>query len=335
MRRLAILLVVTLLVAAAMPVRAQSQQEVDEAEAAADAAAQDAQAAAAEHDRLRGVLDATELDLVTTQDAYRRANEDLEAAVLAAAQIFAEVESAETEVRAERNEADTAIAEAYMQSAGLGGAFWLTDTVTDAAIVAGAFAEVRASAEEAAVELVTHRSELSGLHARYEESQASLIARQAQLLIAADELDAAVARLGDEVSRAFRAVEATDAAYRAALDELQEQQRRLNAIRGVEGWRALVERHFPPELVQQALEVMHCESRGNPDATHPRSGAAGLFQFLESTWAWASVSAGFGGASRYDPEANVGSAAWLVGHSIRIGDPRGPWAHWECQPISS
>jgi hypothetical protein len=334
MRRLAILLMFTMLVAAAIPVGAQSQQEVDEAEAAADAAARDARAAAAEHERLRGVLDATELDLITTQDAYRLANDDLEAAVLAAAQIFAEVEAEEHEVRAGRNEADAAIAEAYMQSAGLGGAFWLTDTVNDAAIVVGAFAEVRASAEEAALDLNAHRSELSSLHDRYVASQASLVERQAQLLVAADELDAAVARLGDEVARAFRAVEATDAAYRAAVDEVQEQQRRLNAIRGVEGWRTLVERHFPPWLVQQALEVMHCESRGNPDATHPRSGAAGLFQFLESTWAWASVSAGYGGASRYDPEANVGSAAWLVGHSIRIGDPRGPWAHWQCQPIS-
>lgn len=332
MRRLAAAVAFLLLIG--VPVGAQSQQEVDEAEAAARTAEAQAATAAAEHERLAGILDATELELIVTQQAHRQANEDLEAAVLAAAQIFAEVEAAEQEARTGRNEADSAIAEAYMQSAGLGGAFWLTDTVSDAAIIAGTFAEVRASAEDAAERLVTHRAELSDLHARYQESQTSLVERQDALAAAGAALDAAVARLGDDVARAYRAVEQTDAAYRAALDELAEQQRRLNAIRGVEGWRTLVERHFPPELVQQALEVMHCESRGNPDATHPRSGAAGLFQFLESTWAWASVSAGFGGASRYDPEASVGSAAWLVGHSIRIGDPRGPWAHWQCQPVS-
>ena len=334
MHRIAALVALAALVGslASSPAVAQTRQDVDDAAATADQAASAADQAAAQYERLRQVLETTEFNLVLTQDAYRKANTDLESAVLNAARVIDQVETAEAGVRSRRDKADVAIAEAYMQSAGLGGAFWLTDTVADASIVAGAFAEVRASAAEAAASLGEQRSELSELRLRYESSQAELRLRQDQLDASADRLEEAVVMLGTEVAIAFAAVEATDVAYREALSDLEEQQRRLNATRGVEGWRALVERHFPPDLVQQALEVMSCESRGNPDATNPGSGAAGLFQFLDSTWAWASVQAGYGGSSRYDPEPNVASAAWLVGYSLSIGDPRGAWAHWECQP---
>lgn len=334
MHRIAALVALAVLVGslASSPADAQSRQDVDDAAARADQAASAADQATAQYEQLRQVLDSTEFNLVRTQDAYRQANNDLESAVLNAAQVIDQVEAAEAGVRSRRDTADVAIAEAYMQSAGLGGAFWLTDTVADASIVAGVLAEVRASAAEAAASLGEQRSELSALRLRYESSQADLRLRQDQLDAAADRLEEAVAMLGTEVAIAFAAVEATDAAYRKALSDFEEQQRRFNATRGVEGWRTLVETLFPPDLVQQALEVMSCESRGNPDATNARSGAAGLFQFLDSTWAWASVQAGYGGSSRYDPEPNVASAAWLVGYSLAIGDPRGAWAHWECQP---
>lgn len=88
----------------------------------------------------------------------------------------------------------------------------------------------------------------------------------------------------------------------------------------VERWRPLLLDFFDPEDVEQALRVMWCESRGEPTATHPTSGAAGLFQHLPDFWAERSTGAGFGGRSAKDPEANVAVAGWLV--------ERDGWRHW-------
>ena len=100
--------------------------------------------------------------------------------------------------------------------------------------------------------------------------------------------------------------------------------------RDVEEWRYLVEQYFLPELVEEALVVMRCESHGNPLAENGRSGAAGLMQFIPSTWSWASKKAGWAGASAFDPEANVASAAWLTERSMSGG--KDAWSHWSCKP---
>ena len=100
--------------------------------------------------------------------------------------------------------------------------------------------------------------------------------------------------------------------------------------RNVEEWRPLVEQYFAPELVDNALVVMKCESKGDPAAYNSRSGASGLFQFIPNTWNWASSNAGWAGASPFDAEANVASAAWLVDWSLGRG--KDAWAHWSCKP---
>ena len=100
----------------------------------------------------------------------------------------------------------------------------------------------------------------------------------------------------------------------------------------MEAWRPLVSAHFPPERVDEALRIIRCESKGDPTAVNPYSGASGLFQFLSRTWEWASAEAGWAGASVFDPEANIASAAWLVQTSIDTDHPRGPWGHWTCSP---
>jgi hypothetical protein len=100
--------------------------------------------------------------------------------------------------------------------------------------------------------------------------------------------------------------------------------------RDVEEWRPLVEQYFPPEIVDDALKVMKCESKGDPAAYNSRSGASGLFQFIPNTWNWASSKAGWAGASPFDPEANTASAAWLVNWSLDRG--KDAWAHWSCKP---
>lgn len=62
---------------------------------------------------------------------------------------------------------------------------------------------------------------------------------------------------------------------------------------GVEKWRPLVEAYFQPEWVEWAMRIMECESRGDPYAQNPSSGAAGLFQHLPKYWEERSASAGW------------------------------------------
>ncbi len=85
---------------------------------------------------------------------------------------------------------------------------------------------------------------------------------------------------------------------------------------GVEQWRPLVAAYFPANEVDRALCIMDHESKGNPNALNLRSSAAGLFQFLRSTWDKVplSVSGGsYGSGQVYQAEPNVRSAAWLQG----------------------
>ncbi|NND84778.1 MAG: transglycosylase SLT domain-containing protein [Acidimicrobiia bacterium] len=88
----------------------------------------------------------------------------------------------------------------------------------------------------------------------------------------------------------------------------------------VERWRPLLLDFFAPSDVERALRVMWCESRGEPGAVHPTSGATGLFQHLPEFWDERSAGAGFDGRSAKDPEANIAVAGWLVA--------RDGWRHW-------
>lgn len=87
----------------------------------------------------------------------------------------------------------------------------------------------------------------------------------------------------------------------------------------VEAWRPLVERYFTPADTETALCLIWHESRGDPGAVNPSSGASGLFQHLPRFWDERSQAAGWSGASIFDPEANVAVAAWLRADG---------WQHW-------
>lgn len=92
-------------------------------------------------------------------------------------------------------------------------------------------------------------------------------------------------------------------------------------------WRPLIEQHFAPDLVLDALVIVQCESVGDPEVVNPYSGASGLFQFIPGTWAVASVRAGVDGQSVFDPEANIIAASWLAEYyRARTGEPWRPWA---------
>ena len=125
------------------------------------------------------------------------------------------------------------------------------------------------------------------------------------------------------------------AAAREDLDETRDAaQRRIGVSDRVEQWRPLVAKYFPPELVDDALVVMACESSGKPEArAWPKSTAVGLFQFLTGVWEWTLPLAGIEeGTPRTNPEANVKAAAWLWGFAERTNHPEGPWGPWSCRP---
>ncbi len=100
---------------------------------------------------------------------------------------------------------------------------------------------------------------------------------------------------------------------------------------GVEQWRGLVKQYFPGNRVDEALAILQCESGGDPNAYNPYSGASGLFQFLPSTWASTAPAAGFPGASVFDAEPNIGSAAWLAGRYEQLG--LFYWQAWSCRRV--
>jgi hypothetical protein len=70
----------------------------------------------------------------------------------------------------------------------------------------------------------------------------------------------------------------------------------------------------------QALAIARCESSDNPWATNSSSGAAGVFQFLWSTWQGTS----YAGYSPYDAWANVSAA-----HEVFVRDGYS-WREWSC-----
>ncbi len=94
----------------------------------------------------------------------------------------------------------------------------------------------------------------------------------------------------------------------------------------VEQWRSVVATYWPAELVDDALTVISCESHGDPNAVNASSGAAGLFQFIPSTWDSAAAQAGWEGADVLDPAANVAVANWLFNAYAT------PWQPWSCKP---
>lgn len=99
----------------------------------------------------------------------------------------------------------------------------------------------------------------------------------------------------------------------------------------VEQWRDLVSQYFPSNRVEEALRILQCESLGDPEAYNPFSGASGLFQFIPSTWASTAPQAGFPDADPFNPEANVGTAAWLANRYQELG--QNYWQAWSCRRV--
>ena len=100
----------------------------------------------------------------------------------------------------------------------------------------------------------------------------------------------------------------------------------------VEQWRSLVTqavRHYEGNVesdVPKFLQIMKCESNGNPNAYNESSGASGLMQHLNPPyWQARARSAGYPGASPFNAEANIYASGYLIYRSP------GSWQHWVCQ----
>jgi hypothetical protein len=183
-------------------------------------------------------------------------------------------------------------------------------------------------------ELQARQDDLAGLLSHLEGTRTALSAQASDL--------------GDRLSRqtaAVAALEAERAQAEALVQTLQDRAARAAARRdieqagggqsdpgpspkpkpgpppppdpGPEAVKALITQYFSPlgaDDVTKAMCVADRESDFNPLAENPISGAAGVFQFLPSTWALFAPAAGWGGHSVFEAEANVAVAAWTVGN---------------------
>jgi hypothetical protein len=101
--------------------------------------------------------------------------------------------------------------------------------------------------------------------------------------------------------------------------------------RNVEEWRTLVAKYWPDHLVNCALNIIHFESKGNPQAYNSSVGAEGLFQHLSKYWKARAAAAGFRDsnglyATPYNAEANI-AVSWYLAKSSS------PWdRHWSVDP---
>jgi hypothetical protein len=218
--------------------------------------------------------------------------------------------------------------------------------------------------------LVVKKKDLQQLQADFAAQHEAVAVKQAEFDAEVEHLAVLFDQADTEVGEAVRAASTADLEYRAALDDVAEakakaaeasRQAENNPVTTtttpgstattappatapdsgepwipppeVEQWRGVVSDHFPSNRVEEALHIMWCESHGDPDAYNPYSGASGLFQFIPSTWASASASAGYSGASAFDAEANTATAAWLAGEYARLGLYY--WQPWSCKRVLS
>ncbi len=306
---------------------------VPEAEQAAQEAKADRAAAQRHYDRRAAIAQDVSARLDATMVRYEATLYEVEAATFAAIETRTELESAQRTVNLLNDSVQTGAASVYMSRvAGNGPIPILSSSLESAAVIGDFLARVNESALRDIGRLEVARTRLQVLGERRDEAKTELEASYRKLQVLETELEGLLEQADREAAAALRGVERADDQYRQSLKDLEEARRLAWLTEGVEHWRPLVDKYFPPRLVLQALAVMRCESGGNPDAVNASSGASGLFQFMAGTWAWTSVKAGFPGASRFDPEANVAAAAYLVDYSIRTNHPGGPWGRWSCQP---
>jgi peptidoglycan hydrolase CwlO-like protein len=332
------------LLVASLPVggvaHAQTKSDVDEAQQEANSAKGalgDAQNAA---NSAAATKDAIEADLLARQDQVQQTTAELDAVAADVARLRGQIEDTELTVENLRDQAEDRAVDAYMNGWSTDiGVLALNSKATQLFILQDVIETQRSDDLAQMNELTIQRRVLDELRSDQQTEQSRLEKLQNDLATQVSDLEDRFMQADVELRAAYLEVDAADQQYKAALNAVssakkayEEAQRKIRIGSGVQRWRPLVATYFPADLVDQALAVMQCESGGNPDAVNRYSGASGLYQFLKGTWAIASSKAGFGGYSRFDPEANIAAAAWLVEYSIKTGHSGGAWGHWSCRP---
>jgi septal ring factor EnvC (AmiA/AmiB activator) len=328
-------------------------QSVDEARQAKESADRLVTAAIANRDQV-------EAELLTALERYQDLSEQLSEVSSSLDRLRDRIAETGFELAVTSQETQARAIAAYMQAVSLPGAVVLGSTDLEGALVVQRSFGLIADEDQGLFNslLVTER-DLRSLQDRYLQEETQVRALRQEVEAQADHLEELFATADAAVAVAIAEARAADAAYRQALDEVEraraiaaERERRERRSTtttiatgptpttdpgtprtfrpAVERWRTLVASYFPGGMVDSALAVMDCESRGDPNAYNPYSGASGLFQFLPSTWAVVSPRAGFESASPFDPEANTASAWWLVSYYLNLGRPA--WTAWNCQP---
>ena len=269
--------------------------------------------------------------LLFTLSEYERRNAELEEASYMVNTLRSRLLTTEEEVVQLRASVQDRAIRAYMRGAfETNTVLWSAGSFQEAAILIQAVERTAARDTDVLGNLATTRGLLAGLREDFESERTRLLGVRDELGSLVEELESRFEATDSSLGQAYRDLGEADRRYQSAISDLDSAERRLATFRGAGQWRPIVERFFRGPLVEDAIWVMHCESRGNPDATNPTTGAAGLYQFLAGTWTYASAGAGFAGASRYDPEANIASAAWLAHRDQDRGSS--PWVPWSCKP---
>lgn len=90
----------------------------------------------------------------------------------------------------------------------------------------------------------------------------------------------------------------------------------------------LSEAGWPVELHDQAVAIVHCESRFRPDALGDAGRSGGLFQLNIATWF---RYAGEDASQWHDPLVNA-RTAWAT-YQYDIGRGYVPWKQWSCRKV--
>jgi hypothetical protein len=312
---------------------AGAQTEVDRAEEAVDRAAAERTAAEAMVEAWATRRGTIQDRVMATLFSLEQTNDELEGVAFEVFDLREAIFDAEARVRSLREITEARAVQAYMNGATPGAlSIWAASTFEQTALLEETAASAQRADSIELASLATERAELAVLQEGYQQTHQRLSSLREDIMREGHALQDLFAQIDAEYVTAYEGLQRADGAFQRALSEAEAAERRRAALAGVEPWRPLVEHYFPGDRVEEALRVMRCESSGNPDAVHPESDASGLFQFLAGTWTFASIRAGFPGASRFDAEANVAAASWLVEYSIRTAHPRGAWGHWVCQP---
>jgi soluble lytic murein transglycosylase-like protein len=323
LRRAGVALFALVFLVAVLPMISHAQTTLDEAEDRRESA----------YSLLAGAVrnrDATEARLLAALEEYQRVSALLAGKAASVDRLGELVGPAGTELARVTARVDALAADAYMEALSLPAGLVFESRSVQQAMVRGPIIRLLAGYDQdQASTLAVSRRNLEQLQTRMASEMAAVSALQVAAESAADSLERLFAEADRAVAEPPAPVATTSATTSATLPPPPSIG--TNPLKpAVERWRPLVSSYFPAGWVEPALRIVQCESLGDPEAYNPYSGASGLFQFLPGTWAVIAPKAGFGGASAFDPEANIGTAAWLASYYQNLG--RSPWSPWYCTP---